>query len=106
MLFIETVTWTGELIVVVNLLTLQDIETILTARTEQVVPSVKVILTTEGSYPKLLPEITKMSPPRLLIPVLGAIELIKAGISIGVEIEFGMIPNWLIIYTIQDPVTT
>jgi hypothetical protein len=47
-----------------------------------------------------------MSPPRLLIPVLGAIELIKAGISIGVEIEFGMIPNWLIIYTIQDPVTT
>jgi hypothetical protein len=47
-----------------------------------------------------------MSPPRLLIPVLGAIELISIGMSIGVEIVFGTIPYWLIIYTIHDPVTT
>jgi hypothetical protein len=47
-----------------------------------------------------------MLPPRLLIPVLGVIELIRAGISIGVEIVFGMIPNSVIIYTIQDPVMT
>ena len=80
-------------------------DTMLTARTEQVVPSVKETLTTEGSYPKWSPEITNMSPPRLLIPVLGAIELITAGISIGCEIVVGMIPYWLIIYAIQDPVT-
>lgn len=78
---------------------------ILTSRTEQVVPSLKVTLTTEGSYPKLFPEITKISPPRLLIPELGEIELMVAGICIGMEIVLGMIPYWLIISTIQDPVT-
>ncbi len=88
-----------------NLFVMQVMVSIETDLITHSVASVKVMLITEASVPKLSPEIVIRSPPRKLICVLGEIDDVDTGTDNSVVIEFGIRPLGLETTTIQFPLT-
>jgi len=69
------------------------------------VPSAKVTLMDDVSYPKFVPAITNVSPPKGLTSAFGVTELTTIGTLIGASISEGKKPSVVKTMTVQLPDT-